>query len=99
MEQLKRYYNYGKKYELFNVLYRDSNYILVQDNETKTYSFGLIRDFNTPTFFPTNQSCLSKEKAIDILKWYIEADSKNIEKYSFMKEEVSRWKRMLKSIN
>lgn len=70
MEQ--RYW--GKSNELYNILYEDDRHILVQNTETKTYSFGMPRDFGDLYGFPINQSCLTKTECINTLKCFIEID-------------------------
>lgn len=41
MKKLKWYYKHGTKYEMFSVLYEDDTFMLVQNDDTKTFSFGL----------------------------------------------------------
>ena len=72
MEQ--RYWRNSK--ELYNILYEDERHILVQNNETKKYSFGRPEDFGCLYGFPINQSCLEKNKLINILEHFIEIDKK-----------------------
>lgn len=67
----KKWY-FKNNYELYNVLYEDNNYILVQNSKTKLLSFGLVEDFGTLLGFPVNQSCLNKNECINILNRFIE---------------------------
>lgn len=55
---MRWYFCNGTKYEEFTPLYNDGEHILVQNDETKEYSFGLARDFGTLFGFPVSHSCL-----------------------------------------
>lgn len=72
----ERVWYFKNNKEVYNVLYDDNIWILVQNKKDKYYSFGLTRDFGTLYGFPINQSCLTKEKCIDLLKRFIEIDKK-----------------------
>ncbi|MBO7527829.1 MAG: hypothetical protein J6T74_08090 [Clostridia bacterium] len=67
---------WGKSNELYNILYEDDRHILVQNDETKTYSFGMPKDFGSLYGFPINQSILTKSECINLLKRFIEIDKK-----------------------
>lgn len=105
MEQRKWYYKNGTASEVFNVLYCNGKFILVENDETKTISFGLERDFNTLFGFPVNWSCLSPREAINILRGLIRIDSKqeykelrDFEKNTTGKTQVDQWQEMIAAI-
>ena len=62
MGKLRWYLKNGTKFEEYSVLYSDDKFILVQNDNSKKYSFGLKRDFGTLYGFPVNQSCLNKKE-------------------------------------
>ena len=94
---LKRWY-FKNNYEDYRVLYQDENYILVQNINSKKYSFGLGRDFGSLYGFPVNQSCLNKDECIKILEKFIKIDKEfnnpnsTIEIYSQMIESLKNEK-------
>ena len=105
MEQRKWYYRNRTASEIFNVLYCNENFILVENDKTKTISFGLERDFNTLFGFPVNWSCLSPRKAINILRGLIRIDSKPeyrelraLEKSRDGKTCIDQWQEMIAAI-
>lgn len=67
----KKWY-FKNNYELYNILYDDTRFILVQNCNTKLFSFGLVEDFGTLLGFPVNQSCLNKNECINRLNRFIE---------------------------
>jgi hypothetical protein len=73
---MRWYFCHGTKYEDFTPLYNDGKYILVQNDATKKYSFGLARDFGTLCGFPVNQSCLTLEELQAVLAAFIQIDAK-----------------------
>lgn len=98
MKQLKWYFKHGTKYETFSVLYEDDAFMLVQNNNTKKYSFGVKGDFGSLYGFPVNQSCLESEEAKEILHDFIKID----EQYAgcpFADTNIKRWNDMISSIN
>ena len=97
MKQLKWYFKHGTKFETYNVLYEDETFILVQNDNTKKYSFGVIKDFGTLYGFPVNQSCLTSEEAEDVLNRFIEIDKQYVE-YHFADINIKRWENMLLNI-
>lgn len=97
--QLTRYYNNHESFELFNVIYRKDNEILVQNDETKKYSFGSIDDFYSLYWFPVNQSCLTKEECVDVLKRFIEIDNKYIKSLPSKIETIKMYEEMIRSLN
>lgn len=91
MEQRQWFFNHGANFELFNVLFDDGGFLVVQNAETNTISFGAADCFGTLFGFPANQSCLSKKEAISVLNGWIEIDKG----YSFA---ISRWESIISAI-
>ena len=71
MKKLKWYFNHGKNFELFSALYEKDGWMVVKNDNTEKYSFGLSRDFGTLLGFPVNQSCLSSDEIKNVLEDYI----------------------------
>ena len=103
MNEIKRYYKNGAS-EDFVVLYENDDWILVkskQNDEQKypelgAYSFGLKRDFHPLYFFPVNQSCLKKEKAIETLRRFIKINESYIPTLGeYTIEAIRRWQGMI----
>lgn len=103
MEKLRWYFKHGTKFEEFSVLYDDDKFILVQNDNTQNYSYGLKSDFGTLYGFPVNQSCLNMEQANDMLHAFVEIDKKyldtlgeiaevNIKRCNNMIEAITRYK-------
>ena len=92
MKQIKWYFK--NNYEIYNVLYEDDKYILVKNDSTKNYSFGLKRDFGTLFGFPINQSCLSKEECINRLNSFVEIDKK----YNDVNHTIAIYENMLNAL-
>lgn len=90
-------WHFKNNYELYNVLYEDDRFILVQNVNDKLFSFGVASDFGTLLGFPVNQSCLTKNECINILKRFIDISKEyndvnktlNIYKLMIMKVEES----------
>ena len=91
----KKVWYFNNNSEVHSVLYEDKTYILVMNDENKLYSFGLKNDFNTLYGFPVNQSCLTKEETIDILKIFIEIDNK----YGDINNTAKVWGNMIKILS
>ena len=91
MEQRKWFFNGGANFELFNVLFDRDGFIVVQNCKTRTISFGAASCFGSLFGFPVNQSCLTKDEAISVLRGWIEIDNG----YGF---PTSRWKNMISVI-
>lgn len=91
--ELKRWY-FKNNYEDYKVLYQDKNYILVQNMNSKKYSFGLNRDFESFNGFPVNQSCLNKNECIKRLKQFIKID----EKYNNVNNTIDIYNKMIESL-
>lgn len=89
----KKWY-FKNNYELYNVLYEDNRFILVQNNNTKLLSFGLIEDFGTLLGFPVNQSCLNNNQCINILNRFIKIDKQ----YGNFNNTIDIYKAMIKKI-
>ena len=105
MEQRKWYYKNGTASETFNVLYSNGRFILVENDETKSISFGLERDFNSFYGFPVNWSCLAPSDAIDVLNGLIRIDSqaeyrdlREFEKSTTGKTQIDQWQEMIAAI-
>lgn len=99
MEQLRWYFNHGKNYETFTVLYKKDDWMLVKSNDTKLYSFGLCNDFGTLFGFPVDQSCLSLEKLKEILGNFLRIDKEYIDTLGeIAKENIKRWEDMFLSV-
>lgn len=100
MKKLKWYYKHGTTYEIFSVLFEDNKFILVMNDETKKYSFGLTKDFGTLFGFPINQSCLTLDELKEQLNAFIKID----EKYhaecpdNWFIENITRWQNMIKAV-
>lgn len=91
MEQRKWFFNHGANFELFNVLFDRDGFLVVQNAETNTISFGTADCFGTLFGFSANQSCLTKDEAISVLRGWIEIDKG----YSFV---ISRWESIISAI-
>ena len=91
MEQRKWFFNGGANFELFNVLFDRDGFIVVQNCKTRTISFGAASCFGSLFGFPVNQSCLTKDEAISVLRSWVEIDKC----YGF---PTSRWKNMISVI-
>lgn len=89
----KRWY-FKNNYEDYEVLYEDDKYILVQNDNTKLYSFGLRRDFGTLYGFSVNQSCLSKEECIRMLNVFIEI----AEEFNNVNNTIAIYENMIKAL-
>ena len=99
MEKLKWYFKHGTKYELYSVLYKDDKWILVQNDKTGKYSFGLERDFGTLFGFPVNQSCLTIDELKEILNDFIKIDTRYIRSIGYIAiNNMNRWKNMILAI-
>lgn len=99
MEKLKWYFKNGTKFEEYSVLYSDNKFILVQNDNTKKYSYGLRRDFGSLYGFPINQSCLTIDEAKEMLSAFVEIDKSYLDSLGYIaKENIDRWKNMLKAI-
>ena len=94
MKKLKWYYKNGEAFEEYNVLLEQGIYILVQNESTKKYSFGLSRDFGSLYGFPVNQSCLTKKELKERLLAFIEIDKK----YNNANKTQEIYEKMLKAI-
>lgn len=94
MEKLKWYYKNGEVFEEYTILFEQGKYILVQNDCTKKYSFGLSRDFGSLYGFPVNQSCLTKKELKERLLAFIEIDKK----YNNANKTQEIYEKMLKAI-
>lgn len=91
MEQRKWFFNHGANFELFNVLFDRDGFIVAQNDETRAISFGTADCFGSLFGFPANQSCLTKNEAISVLRGWIGIDKS----YGF---PTSRWESMISAI-
>ena len=99
MKKLRWYFKHGTTFEEYSVLYEDDRYILVQNDNSSKYSYGLKSDFGTLYGFPVNQSCLTDEEAKDILLAFIEIDKGYIDTLGdIAKNNIKRWTDMLDAI-
>lgn len=89
----KKWY-YKNNYELYNVLYEDDRFILVQNVNNKLFSFGVASDFGTLLGFPVNQSCLTKNECINILKKFIEISKE----YNDVNKTINIYKLMIMKV-
>ena len=99
MKKLRWYFKNGTKFEEYSILFDDGDFTLVQNDNTKKYSYGLKRDFGTLYGFPVNQSCLTKEETINMLNSFINIDKLYIDSLGEIAENnVKRWINMLEKI-
>lgn len=88
MERRKWFFNNGANFELFNVLFDRGGFLVVQNDKTHTISFGAADCFGSLFGFPANQSCLTKDEAIYILRDWVKIDN----------GYGSRWERIISVI-
>ena len=98
------YFKHGTRYEEFNVLYDNGMFMLVQNLETKAFSFGLCEDFGTLFGFPVNWSCLTKDQAIELLQGMIRVDNTDPELDAIWKKqygytESEQWQAMIEAVS
>jgi len=99
MKKLNWYFKHGTICHVYSVLYEDDTFILVENDETQEYSFGVKRDFGTLYGFPVNQSCLNTEEANEILNAFVEIDKKYLDSLGEIAEtNIKRWNSMLEVI-
>lgn len=99
MKKLKWYYKHGTEFEMFSVLYEDSAFMLVKNDDTKTYDYGVKEDFGTLYGFPVDQSCLTAPEAIDLLQRFIKIDTSYIDSLGdIARTNISRWSDMIQAI-
>ena len=98
------YFKHGTRYEEFNVLYDNGMFMLVQNRETKAFSFGLCEDFGTLFGFQVNWSCLTKDQAIELLQGMIRVDNTDPELDAIWKKqygytESEQWQAMIEAVS
>lgn len=98
------YFKHGTRYEEFNVLYDNGMFMLVQNRETKAFSFGLCEDFGTLFGFPVNWSCLTKDQAIELLQGMIRVGNTDPELDAIWKKqygytESEQWQAMIEAVS
>lgn len=86
-----RWYNKNGTYELYDILFEDDLFVLVQNTKTKTLSFGPRSDFGSLYGFPVSSSCLLPEETVALLNDFIQIDA------GTCPECVKRWKAMIKA--
>lgn len=89
----KKWY-FKNNYELYNVLYEDDRFILVQNVNDKLFSFGVASDFGTLFGFPVNQSCLTKNECINKLKRSIDISKE----YNDVNKTINIYKLMIMKV-
>ena len=92
MEQRKWFFNNCANFELFNVLFDRDGFIVVQNSNTRTISFGASSCFGSLFCFPSNQSCLTKGESFSVFREWAKIDKG----YSFL---VYRWENIISIIN
>ncbi len=84
---------------MFSILYDKEDYVVVQNDDTKKYSFGLKRDFGTLYGFPVNQSCLTMQEIKRQLKAFIKIDQKYLDSLGkYAEKNIQRWEDMIASV-
>lgn len=99
MKKLKWYFNHGANCELYSVLFDDNKFLLVQNDTSKLFSFGLKCDFGTLYGFPVNQSCLTLKECNQQLRAFIRIDKSYLDSSGKIAEQqIERWQNMLKAL-
>lgn len=94
----KKMWRFKDNIEIFSVVYQDDSFILVMNDSTELFSFGMLRDFGTLYGFPVNWSCLNLNELIDILTRLIDIDKKYVpELGEISMKNISRWEGMIHS--
>lgn len=104
MTQRRWYYRHGTCYETFNILFDNSRFMLVQNDDTKVFSFGTSDSFNTLYGFGVNQSCLTKQEAIAELRRWIAIDEQHpsmreVELQQFGYTVIDQWNSMIAALD
>lgn len=92
----KKVWSFKDNSEIFSVLYEDDMFILVFNDDTEVYSFGLAKDFDTLYGFPVNWSCLNLDQLVDLLSRFILIDEKHARELGrkISKKNIQRWQGM-----
>lgn len=99
MKKLRWYFKGGTTFEEYTALYEDESFILVQNDKTGKYSFGLSRDFGSLFGFPVSWSCLDLKKLKKVLSGLIRVDKRFIGKTAGQAERgIERWQAMLSAL-
>ena len=94
----KKIWEFKNNFEVFSVLYEDESFVLVFNDESKLFSFGMTQDFGTLCGFPVNWSSLNLNELLDILNRFIENDKKYIPQLGdIAKNQIKRWECMINS--
>ena len=99
MKKLKWYFKHGTAFETFSVLYEDAKFMLVKNDNTGTYDYGVKEDFGTLCGFPVNQSCLNAPEAIDMLQRFTKIDTSYLDSLGdIARTNIKRWSDMIQAI-
>lgn len=105
MKQRKWFFKNGTCFEVYNILFDNGRFMLVQNDNSKKYSFGLCNDFGTLYGFPVNWSYLTADKCNDVLNGLIKIDSKK--EYACLREfelkeygytSIDQWQAMINAL-
>lgn len=104
MNRRSWYYKNGTCFEEFDILFDNGRFMLVQNVETKVFSFGVCENFGTLYGFPVNWSCLTKDQAIERLNNMIRIDKQYSEleevyKQQFGYTNVEQWQAMIEAVS
>lgn len=99
MKKLRWYFKSGTRYDEYTVLYESEDWILVKNDSTGKYDFGLRSDFGTLFGFPISQSYLKPDEAIHTLQGRIKIDEKYVSSLgSIALDNIARWKDMIAAV-
>lgn len=104
MNRRRWYYKNGTCFEEFDILFDNGRVMLVQNVETKVFSFGVCENFGTLYGFPVNLSCLTKDQVIDMLNNMIQVDKQyreleEVYKQQFGYTNVEQWQAMIEAVS
>lgn len=99
MDKLRWYFKNGTRFEEYSKLYEDEKFILVLNDKTKKYSFGVKEDFGSLYGFPVNQSCLAEDEVNSILHAFVDIENTYLDSLGEIAEKnIDRWNGMLSAI-
>jgi hypothetical protein len=97
MKKLKWYFKRGT--EEYTIIYEDADFVLVKNDNTDKYSFGVKKDFGTLWGFPVDQSCLTASEAKAVLQRFVDIDKRYISEIpDIANQNIDRWNGMIQSI-
>ena len=97
MKKLKWYFKRGT--EEYAIIYEDVDFVLVNNDNTGKYSFGVKKDFGTLWGFPVDQSCLTASEAKAVLQRFVDIDKRYISEIpDIANQNIDRWNGMIQSI-